>query len=90
MNVLTLLAAAYNVSIFLFMKKGRKVLIILFYFTVFAVTLIVVAMSIFVIKTTPNAIDSNTFLTLDVFKAFAIEVMYWTVGLSMFQLGVSI
>ena len=92
LNVLTLLAAAYNVWEFIYKKRILKSLIILFYITVFAVTIIVAAMSIYVFIYDDNfdPLFTKKYLTLDVLKATALAVMYWTVGLSMFQLGISI
>ena len=90
LNSIVFFVAAYNLFEYLFKLGSKKGLIILFYLTVFAMTISVIVMSAFEIGHGMNGIYDIEFLNLNVVKAIAIAIMYWTVGLSMFKLGVSI
>ena len=75
---------------FLYKRRIGKCLIVLFYVAVFAVTITSASMSAFVIKYRRDGVFSGAFLTMDVIKSTSLVVMYLSVGLSMFQLGISV
>ena len=90
MQSLVLLAAFINAIEFLLKRKITKFLIVLFYLTVLMVTTGTIAMSAYTLKNYSYGVEDPMFLTLDVVKSTALAIMYWTVGLSMYQLGISI